>query len=176
MNDLKPADMDTEQKREYHREATEKYRKKWGNMDIVQVNVLVPSRLKGYFQALAKVAAAEEATMQIQDRDPDLIEALADRQVRTGIDRETLVANVEKHLEHGDDTKKLRLYKEAVNVLAVFETIGEARASTQKAKDESRHDDMYYWMAREYIASMYVKGALELFNIRESGLKLPESM
>ena len=177
MNDeVKTSDMGVEQKREYYRENTGKYRKDWGNMDIVQINLLVPSQFKGYFQALAKIVRAEETTRQIEEHDPDLIEALANRQIRTGIDREQLTDNVKKYQDHGDDRKKTNRYKEAVSILAVFEMIGAARVSRLEAKKDNRPDDMFYWMAREYAASMHVQGAFELFTMREGGLKLPENI
>ena len=162
--------------REANRDSTAKYRQAWKDMDIVAINLYVPKHLKGYFQAIAKVVQAEEILVQMQTRNPELLEALADRQVRIGVSREELLDNVERYRDHGGDSKLKDRFKEATNILTIYESIGEAKAAAIEARADRpiRYDDEVYWQAREYVASMHVQGALELFTTRESGIKLPE--
>ena len=174
MNEV--SEMSVEQRKEYHRVKADKYRQTWKAMDIVTINILVPKKLKDYFQATAKVSVAEETIAQIENHDPELLEILADRQVRVGITREELVANVELYRDHGDDREQKDRFIKATDILKVFESIGEAKIAAIAARDDRpiRYEDELYWQAREYAACMYVQGALELFTVRESGIELPE--
>ena len=162
--------------REANRDSTAKYRQAWKDMDIVAINLYVPKHIKGYFQAIAKVVQAEEILVQIEKRDPELLEVLADRQVRVGVTHEELTDNINRYRDHGGDSKLKDRFKEATNILTIYKSIGEAKVATIEASAARprRYEDEVYWQAREYAACMYVQGAVELFAIRESGIELPE--
>ena len=109
----------------------------------------------------------------MEKRDPDLLDVFVNKQIRLTHIRSDLFAKV-KEYENKEDAKSVNLYADAKSILGLSDAMMTAHTGAVDAKQINDIDNHFYWLAREYALSLYIRAATDLFELRENHDDLPE--
>ena len=161
----------------YHRKKTADYRGMWVSIGVVPLSMQIPEKHKAYMLAVAKLLTYEVAVKEVENRDPDLLDMFANKQIRFGASREEMFNKVKEYADHdADDKRKARLYADAKSILSLSDAMMEAHKGAVLCKETNDIDNHFYWLAKEYALSLYIRAARELFELREQNTDLPENL
>ena len=144
---------------------------------MVPISSQVPARYREYFLAVMKLLTYEDALVAVEKRDPEILDVFANKIPRYCTTRRELWHKVREYEDFDeDDKKKAKLYEQAKSIVELFDRMVGAKSSAEDAKEQNDQDNMFYYLSKEYALSLYIRGAISLFKLREEGTDLPENI
>lgn len=143
-------------------------REDWKTCNVTSCSVMLPEKYHTYLKAVAKMASGEALLTQVEERDPSVLERFAQRQPRLGRDLgyfRDLVAYAKDVSASEEDS----IVIEALVIIELYEKIEDARRKGNAALLNNDTASVFYWYAKEYALSMYIKGAVELHILHKAG-------
>ena len=161
--------------KQYYRDKMAEYRVEWKSMGVSATSVLLPERFKPYFTALALLLTAEDAIAAVEERTPEALDVFSNRVPRMPHSRASLHTKVLLYKD-SEDPKRQKLFAQATNILELFDLMKMAKEHAGTSQEEFHSEATLYWLSREYALSLYVRGAVEMFELRETRDDLPEKI
>ena len=163
--------------KDYYKDKMVQYRNLWKSIDIGSVSMYLPKKHAEYFRTIAKLLSYEVAINEVEKRDPDLLDMFANKQIRLTHSRADLFAKVAQYKDYEDGDKKgEKMYEQAKSILGLFDSMRSAHTEAIETKKINDVDNHFYWLAREYALSLYIRAASDLFELREKHDDLPENI
>lgn len=144
------------------------YREDWERVGVKGIHIMLPTEHMDHFKAMGKLLMAKKALEVIEDGDEEILDVLSNRKIRLGIERTELLVLIAKYKDYGEDAKMQEQHTDAKTILELYDMMGMAKSNGTAAIDEGKGGQASYWWARECALSLYISGAIELLNARDS--------